>query len=207
MSSIVKGSISGGDVGKLVSAVKDGLHSEWAEYKKSKKVPSQSVCVYAIGGASDTAVAALASVGSGMREWEACLETTIDITVDQTRGVLPSEVMVGAEGQVSLYPPRKQPHPEGGDTSPGTIVSSAAKLPGQPPNLPGSRKRPLSPKANMMVTVEQSANYMLDHIKRMCEKAYITGNFRAIILCLASAVLVRSRLNAYKEMLSQPVSK
>ncbi|KAK4327864.1 hypothetical protein Pmani_001671 [Petrolisthes manimaculis] len=203
----IKGSISGGDVGKLVSAIKDGLHSEWAEYKKSKKVPSKSVCVYAIGGVSDTAVAALASVSAGVGEWEACLVTTVDPTVDKNRGVLASEVMVGAEGQVTLYPPRKQPNSEGGDSSPGSVVSSASKLPGQPASLPGSRKRPLSPKATLMVTLEQSANYMLDHIKRLCESAYSTNNFRAIILCLASAVLVRSRLNAYKDILSQPVSK
>lgn len=196
--------MSGGDTSKLVSAVKDGLHSEWAEFKKTKKAKAKPVCPYAIGGQRDTPIAALESISNGVREWEVCLHYTVDPTVDRSRGVLPSEVMVGAEGQIWLYPIRRHLT----DDTPGTSVAGpASSVPPLKPVPVGGKTRQLSPKASLMVAAEQSANYMLDHIKRVSEFAFIAGNNQALIMCLASAALVRSRLNTYKDILKQPTSK
>lgn len=193
---------------KLVSAVKDGLHSEWAEFKKSKKVKALSVCPYAVGGQRDTPIAALESISLGVREWEECLKATVDPTVDRERGVLPSEVMVGAEGQISLYPVRRHLS----DETSGTSTSMASTTPKPAPKstggmIIGGKMKNLPPKASLMAAIEQSANYMLDHVKRMSENAYIAGNNQVLLMCLASAALVRSRLNTYKEILKQPTSK
>ncbi|KAG0701609.1 hypothetical protein GWK47_002897 [Chionoecetes opilio] len=202
--------MSGGDVSKLISAVKDGLHSEWAVYKKSKKVKAKAVCPYAIGGQKDTPIAALESISAGVREWEECLVSTVDPTVDRARVVLPREVMVGAGGQVLLHPQRRHlPQPPAG-TSSSSRASSASKA--EPRGVTGGiavggKVKNLPPKASLMVAVEQSANYMLDHVKRMSEDAYISGNNQVLFMCLASAALVRSRLNTYKDILKQPTTK
>lgn len=193
---------------KLISAVKDGLHSEWAEFKKSKKAKAKAVCPYAIGGQRDTPIAALESISAGVREWEECLKHTVDTTVDRARGVLPSEVMVGAEGQVWLYPVRRHLTSETTGTSASRASSASKPTPkGVGGMAVGGKMKNLPPKASLMVAVEQSANYMLDHVKRMSESAYIAGNSQLLLMCLASAALVRSRLNAYKEILKQPTSK
>ncbi|KAK8384883.1 hypothetical protein O3P69_014449 [Scylla paramamosain] len=200
--------MSGGDTSKLIGAVKDGLHSEWAEFKKTKKAKAKSVCPYAIGGQRDTPVAALASISAGVCEWEECLKHTVDPSVDRARGVLPSEVMVGADGAVWMYPVRRHlPADATGSTS-GSRASSASKPERKTSAVVvGGKTRNLPPKASLMVAVEQSANYMLDHVKRMSESAYINGNNQLLFMCLASAALVRSRLNAYKEVLKQPTTK
>ena len=200
--------MSGGDVSKLISAVKDGLHSEWAEFKKSKKVKAKGVCPYAIGGQRDTPIAALESISAGVREWEECLQHTVDPTVDRARGVLPSEVMVGADGQVWLYPQRRHFTPQDAGTSSSRASSASKPEPkGMPGMTGGGKTKNLPPKAMLMVAVEQSANYMLDHVKRMSENAYSSGSNQVLFMCLASAALVRSRLNTYKDILKQPTSK
>lgn len=202
--------MSRGDVSKLVSVIKDGLHVEWAEFKKTKKVKAKCVCAYAIGGHRDTPIAALSSISDGMREWEACLHHTVDPTVDKSRGVLPSEVMVGAVGQVTLYPKRRHIPSEAGTSTPGSTVSSASKAveaKGAPTAVIGGKTKHLSPKASLMATVEQSANYMLDHVKRVSESAVSVNDNKILFMCLASAALVRSRLNVYKDILKQPSSK
>ncbi|XP_071529322.1 uncharacterized protein KIAA0825 homolog isoform X1 [Panulirus ornatus] len=200
--------MSGGDVTKLISAVKDGLHAEWAEYKKSKEVKAKPVCVFAIGGQRDTPVSALASISAGVFEWEECLKHTVNPTVDKARGVLPSDIMVGAEGQVSLYPVRRHvPVEAGASTSGSTISSSKAEEPKVVPTIALGKNKPQSPRAMLMATMEQSANYMLDHVKRVSESAFIAGNNKTLFMCLASAALVRCRLNAYKDILKQPTSK
>ena len=200
--------MSGGDTSKLVAAVKDGLHSEWAEFKKTKKAKGKSVCPYAIGGQRDTPVAALASISAGVREWEECLKHTVDPTVDRARGVLPSEVMVGADGAVWMYPVRRHLPADAAGSTGGSRASSASKPERKTSAVVvGGKTRHLPPKASLMVAVEQSANYMLDHVKRVSENAYISGNNQMLFMCLASAALVRSRLNAYKEVLKQPATK
>lgn len=201
--------MSGGNVSKLIAAIKDGLHAEWAEFKKSKQVKPKSVCLYAIGGHRDTPIAALCSISDGIVEWEACLHHTVDPTVDNSRGVLASEVMVGAEGQVSLYPKRRHNLPEGGTSTPGSTISSASKAlePKVIPSVVGGKTKHLSPKASLMATVEQSANYLLDHVKRVSEGAFTANENKILFMCLASAALVRSRLSSYKDILKQPTSK
>lgn len=198
-----------GDVSKLITTIKDGLHGEWAEFKKSKQVKAKPVCLYSIGGNRDTPIAALSSISDAISEWEACLQHTVDPTVDRSRGVLPSEVMVGAEGQVSLYPKRRHIPPEGGASTPGSTVSSASKAtePKVIPLVAGGGKKHLSPKASLMATFEQSANYLLDHVKRVSESAFTANDNKLLFISLASAALVRSRLNAYKAILKQPTSK
>ncbi|XP_069999945.1 uncharacterized protein KIAA0825 homolog [Penaeus vannamei] len=199
------------DVSKLASSSKDKLHKEWADFKVSAKVKAKPVCLYAIGGQRDTPISALDSVSTGMCIWEECLKLTIDPTVDRSRGVLPSEVMVGAEGQVTLYPPRRHINTEVGGSTPGSTVSSASKAsqskPKSLPGVPVPKGKPQSPKAALMTAVEQSGNYMLDHVKRISENAFIAGNNKILFVCLASAALVRNRLNTYKDILKQPSSK
>lgn len=197
--------MSGGDTSKLVSAVKDGLHSEWAEFKKTKKAKAKAVCPYAVGGQRDTPIAALESISSGVREWEECLKHTVDPRVDRSRGVLPSEVMVGADGQAWLYPIRRHLTDKmTGTAALGSTPAAPSKTGGV---MVGGKMRQLPPKASLMVAVEQSANYMLDHVKRVSELAFIAGNSQVLFMCLSSAALVRSRLNTYKDILKQPTSK
>ncbi|XP_064077813.1 uncharacterized protein KIAA0825 homolog isoform X2 [Macrobrachium nipponense] len=200
--------MAGGDVSKLVGAVKDALHGEWAEFKKSGLIKDKPVCLYAIGGQRDTPVSSLASVSKGVCEWEECLKQTVDPKVDKTRGVLPSEVMVGAEGQISLYPIRRHVPVEVPASTPGSTISSAsrAKDVKTPPAVTVVRGKVLSPKALLMNAFEQSSNYMLDHVKRVSENAFIAGNNKILFMCLASAAIVRSRLNVYKDILKQPTS-
>lgn len=202
--------MSSGDVSKLISTVKDGLHAEWAEFKMTKKVKAKSVCVYAIGGHRDTPIAALSSISDGICVWEACLHHTVDPTVDKSRGVLPSDVMVGAVGQVTLYPKRRHSPSEAGASTPGSTVSSASKAV-EPKVVPAvtvsGKTKHLPPKASLMAAVEQSANYMLDHVKRVSESAFSINDNKILFMCLASAALVRSRLNVYKDILKQPTSK
>ncbi|XP_045604276.2 LOW QUALITY PROTEIN: uncharacterized protein KIAA0825 homolog [Procambarus clarkii] len=201
--------MSGGDVSKLMSAIKDGLHAEWAEFKKSKQVTVKPVCAYAIGGQRDTPISALTSISAGVCEWEECLKHTIDPTVDKARGVLLSEVMVGAEGQVMLYPVRRHVPIDAGTSTPGSIVSSTSKAvePKVVPTVAIGKPKHLSPKAMLLSIIEQTSNYMLDHVKRVSENAFIAGNNKILFICLASAALVRSRLSAYKDILKQPTSK
>lgn len=198
------------DATKLPGASKDALHKEWAEFKVSSKVKAKAVCPYAIGGQRDTPLSAINSISIGMCLWEECLKQTVDPTVDRSRGVLPSEVMVGADGQITLYPPRRHLSLEVGGSTPSSTISSASKASSKPKSLPGvpvPKTKPQSPKAALMTAVEQSGNYMLDHVKRISEIAFSAGNNNMLFKCLASAALVRSRLNAYKDILKQPSSK
>nr|XP_053641956.1 uncharacterized protein LOC128695408 isoform X2 [Cherax quadricarinatus] len=200
--------MSGGDVSKLMSAIKDGLHAEWAEFKKTKQVSVKPVCAYATGGQWDTPISALASISGGVCEWEECLKHTVDPTVDKTRGVLPSEIMVGAEGQVMLYPVRRHVSIDAGASTPASTLSSASKaMEPKVPIVAVGKNKHLPPKAMLLSIIEQTANYMLDHVKRVSENAFIAGNNKILFMCLASAALVRSRLSAYKDILKQPTSK
>ncbi|XP_068208049.1 uncharacterized protein KIAA0825 homolog [Palaemon carinicauda] len=201
--------MAGGDVSKLVGAVKDALHKEWAEFKKSGMIKDMPVCPYSIGGQRDTPVSALASVSKGVCEWEECLKSTVNPTVEKSRGVLPSEVMVGSEGQISLYPVRRHIPVEVPASTPGSTISSAsrAKDAKTPPVMTKVRGKILPPKTALMNAFEQSSNYMLDHVKRVSENAFISGNNKILFMCLASAALVRSRLNVYKDILKQPTTK
>ena len=201
--------MAAGDVSKLVGAVKDGLHGEWAEFKKSGQIKAKAVCLYAIGGQRDTPVSALASISNGICVWEECLKQTVDPTVEKSRGVIPSEVMVGSAGEVSLYPVRRPIPPEVVASTPGSTISSASRNKDSKtlPTVTKVKGKPLSPQAMLMNTYEQSANYMLDHAKRVSENAFIAGNNKILFMCLASAAIVRSRLNVYKDILKQPTSK
>lgn len=200
--------MASGDVSNLVGSVKDTLHKEWAEFKKSGQIKDKPVCSYAVGGQRDTPMSALASISSGVCGWEACLKQTVDPTVEKSRGVLPSEVMVGSEGQISLYPIRRHIPVEAPISTPGSTISSASRArEGKIVVPPVIKGKVLPPKAALMIAVEQSANYMLDHVKRVSETAFIAGNNKILFMCLASAALIRSRLNVFKDILKQPSSK
>ena len=75
--------------------------------------------------------------------------------------------------------------------------------------ISGKRKKaaPKSPEEQFLQMVEQVANYMLDHLKKVCQPAVPIGNMKAQYLVLGSVALIRNRLGYYRDLLRLPSSK
>lgn len=73
----------------------------------------------------------------------------------------------------------------------------------------GKRKKalPKTPEEQFFVLVEQVANYMLDHMKKVCQPAVPLGNMNAQYLVLGSLAVIKSRLCYYRDLLRLPSSK
>ncbi|XP_076041166.1 uncharacterized protein LOC143025411 [Oratosquilla oratoria] len=219
---------------EIIVACKNHLQSEWEVYKKTNSVGSKVVCPYAIGGQTDAPVSALCGVAGGVCEWDKYFKIAVDTTVGTDRTLLVSEMMVGGDGHVTFFPERKsKPKTNGTAALPGGI---GPPMPGNqmPPSraVPHHSAGPQTsanhaaprgkdahqvrggvnkvPQTNDMVfvtAVEQIANYMVDHMKRVSHKAMQDGNIKAVYHILGSAILVRSRLNTYREIFNLHDSK
>ena len=183
------------DTSKMISACKDQMHNEWTDFKKSGIATDLQVCNFSVGGLKDMPVSVLLSVGQGVKEWEECLKNSFDVNIERNKHLSVAEVTVGGDGQVVLYPQRNIIVEEVSSTAPST------------PAPPLKDKPITTPEATFMTGVEQTSNYMLDHLKRVCENALIEGNTKVLYLSLSSSALIRGQLNVYKEAFKQPTSE
>ena len=94
------------DVSSVIAACKDELTAEWADYKKSGKLKRTPVCRYSVGGPRDNPVAALSSVAKGVTQWQQLLRDVVDCKKPEGSPLLESEMVVGADCSVSVYPER-----------------------------------------------------------------------------------------------------
>ena len=189
------------DASNTVSACKDYLTAEWAEFKKSGVLKASSVCIYSRGGDRDYPCSVLHSVTKGVAEWELLLRDVVDAKYPTDKPVLDSEIVVKADGGISIFPERHKI-----DEKPNTTAYSV----GPPPPPPAGRRRKPARKSaeeQFIILVEQVANYMLDHIKKISQPSVPIGNMKPQYLVIGSSSLVRCRLNYYKEVLRLPSSK
>ncbi|XP_018009234.1 uncharacterized protein LOC108666817 [Hyalella azteca] len=189
------------DISGITSACKDFLTAEWSSYKKSSECKVGVVCIYSVGGPRGNPASVLDSVACGLQECELLLKDVVDAKVASDCPVLESEVVVGADCSFFIYPERHRP-----DETPYTKAYTV----GPPPPPPaGKRKKVVikSAEEQYLLMMEQVGNYMLDHIKKMSQPAVPSGNMKVQYLLIASATLIKNRLNYYKDILRLPSSK
>lgn len=195
------------DVSKFVSSCKDFLHAEWTIYKKQGYIKPCPVCIYSIGSEDTIPVACVESVGNGFIEIEKVLREHFYLAVEMNSPIVSEDVMVWADGQITLFPPRKTKPVE--EPVPSTANEPKNLLPPGPPGPPGGRKPrpPQTPRAAFMSGVEQIANYMIDHLKRASESCLLAGNIKQLYYVLSSATLIKCRIMTYKSVMRTPMSK
>ncbi|KAB7501522.1 Frataxin, mitochondrial, partial [Armadillidium nasatum] len=183
---------------------KDFLHAEWTVYKKQGFIKPCPVCIYSIGSEDTIPVACIESVGNGFIEIERALREHFYLAVDMNSPIVSQDVMVWADGQITLFPPRKQKPVE--EPVPSTAKEPKSLL---PPGPPGGRKPrpPPTPRAAFMSAIEQIANYMIDHLKRVSESCLLAGNIKILYYVLSSATLIKCRIMTYKNVMRTPLSK
>lgn len=188
------------DTSKFVGFCKDFLHNEWASYKKLKTVKPIPVCIYSIGGTNDMPAACIESVGNGFKELEKIFRETADLSVDANTPLVYQDLVMESDGCIKIFPERKAKSKEENGTESGKDTKC--------PPLPSKKtKAPPTPEAAFMGGVEQIANYMLDHLKRISEACLLDGNIKVLYYVLSSAHLIRCRVLNYKQVLKTPQSK
>ncbi|KAB7498197.1 Uncharacterized protein Anas_11168 [Armadillidium nasatum] len=192
------------EISKFVNSCKDFLHAEWTVYKKQGFIKPCPVCIYSIGSEDTIPVACIESVGNGFIEIERALREHFYLAVDMNSPIVSQDVMVWADGQITLFPPRKQKPVE--EPVPSTAKEPKSLL---PPGPPGGRKPrpPPTPRAAFMSAIEQIANYMIDHLKRVSESCLLAGNIKILYYVLSSATLIKCRIMTYKNVMRTPLSK
>ena len=187
------------DIPYSVNMCKDFMTAEWSAFKNKGDAEITPVCVYAMGGHKDLPASSLESIRNCFAELEQCLKNTLQSSVGRDAPIISSDVMVGADGNVTLYPERK--------FQTGAELAKEDPLP--PPLGPGGRrqKKPPTPEEAFMTGAEQVSNYILDHLKRINEVCLLAGNIKLFYLILSSAVLIKSRISTYKSILKVPTSK
>ncbi|MCL4128452.1 UNVERIFIED_CONTAM: hypothetical protein GTU68_019903, partial [Idotea baltica] len=109
--------------------------------------------------------------------------------------------MVWSDGQITLFPERRS-NVEPAEPAPSTTRNLL------PPPVPNKRtKAPPTPEAACMGGIEQVANYMLDHLKRLSESCLLAGNIKVLYYVLSSVLLIKCRVMTYKQVLKTPTTK
>lgn len=190
------------EVTDIVSACKDVLTAEWVVFKKTNQLKARRVCTYSMGGPRDNPVATLDSVAYSSTQWDLLLKDVVDFKVASHRPVLENEMMVGADCSVSIYPARHKVAEEN-----YTSAYTVGTLPPPPKGKRSKKQAKKSPEEQFLSMVEQVANYVLDHVKKISQLAVPSGNMKAQYLLIGSASLTRNRLNYFKDLLRLPSSK